>query len=105
MDEADPVDSMNELQKSDPIFDAARSVMAQWRTVIGAEAVTVADVVKQTRPDFRDALLAVGGKGGTLNSRALGKWLLAQKDRIIEGAKFVKIGERQGVALWALRDQ
>jgi hypothetical protein len=87
---------------------------------VGNQNVTSAGIIKQAtetregsyggkselvRPEFRDALMAVAGRGGALNGRALGNWLESQKDRIIDGLQFVRMGERQGVAVWALREE
>ena len=54
-------------------------------------------------PEFREALLAVAGHGGAINSRRLGKWLAANQKRIVEGACFEQAGNRQGVAICAIR--
>jgi hypothetical protein len=113
MGAADPVESMNEIRKADPSREAIRAVCAQWYAEIGPEVVTVADVIRRAidmrqgnefvRPDLREALLAVAGRGGALNSRALGNWLSSQKDRIVDGFSFTRMGDRQGVAAWELR--
>lgn len=115
--EADPVESMNALRKKDPELEAARAVMGQWDEAFGAESVTVAQSIRHAtemrqtvferpepaHPDFRDALMAVAGRSNTLSSLALGKWLGAKQDRIIDGRRFVNMGTRQGVAVWALK--
>ena len=52
--------------------------------------------------DLREALLTVAGRGGAINSRALGSWLSANKSRIVDSARFEHFGTRQGAAVWAL---
>ena len=109
---ADPVESMNQLRKSDPVREAAHAVMGQWRAVIGAQSVTSAEVIGraiETHPtgefvnaDFRDALMAIAGRNGMLNGKALGNWLQSRRDTIVDGFTFVRMGDRQGVAVWAL---
>jgi len=93
------------------------AVISQWREVIGDERVTTSDIIgKATEmrggrfgddtlayPEFRNALFTVGGRGGVLDAKVLGKWLIAQQNRIVDGASFVKIGTRKDVAVWALR--
>lgn len=116
---ADPVESMNQLRKADPVLETARAIMGQWRAAVDNQNVTSAEIIKLAtetceggyggkfelvRADFRDALMGVAGRGGALNSRALGNWLESQKDRIIDGHQFVRMGNRQGVAVWALMD-
>jgi putative DNA primase/helicase len=114
MGAADPVASMIELRESDPILEATRAVMSQWRAAIGAESVTSAEIIGRAidlRPgghefvhaDFREGLMRVAGKGGGLNSRMLGAWLMERKDRIVDGFRFVKMGTRQGAVLWAVQ--
>ena len=114
--EADPVESMNQLRKKDPVLEEARSIMEQWREAFG-DRVTVAEVVRYAtemrqsyeraepaHPDFRDALMAVAGRGNILSGKALGNWLSAQQDKIVDGFKFENMGTRQGVAVWMLKD-
>ena len=94
--EADPVKSMNQLRKKDPVLEEARSIMEQWREAFG-DRVTVAEVVRYAtemrqsyeraepaHPDFRDALMAVAGRGNILSGKALGNWLSAQQDKIVD---------------------
>jgi hypothetical protein len=114
---ADPVDSMVGLRKADPARQDLHAVISQWREVIGDERVTTSDIIgKATEmrggrfgddtlayPEFRNALFTVGGRGGVLDAKVLGKWLIAQQNRIVDGASFVKIGTRKDVAVWALR--
>jgi hypothetical protein len=113
---ADPVLSIEEVKKSDPRRNELTSVIDQWRTVISSESVTVAQIIKratETRmnfessefmhPDFREALLAVAAQGGAINSKRLGHWLNAHKDRIVSGFFFQQMGTRQGAAVWSLR--
>ncbi len=115
---ADPVETMGQLRESDPVLDEARAVISAWRATILEDRVTVADVIRRAtearsdgfsaRPElinaeFHDALLVVAGRGGALNARALGQWLTARADRIVDGAHFVKVGTRRGVPLWAVR--
>jgi putative DNA primase/helicase len=117
---ADPVLSMNDLRKADPRLDDLTSVMCQWREVIGQDHVTAAQVVKRAtemradlyggggtaefvHADFREVLLAVAGQGGAVNTRKLGNWLTARKDRIVGGMCFRQEGIKGGVAVWSLR--
>jgi len=116
---ADPVESMNELRKSDPVREAIRAVMGQWFEAAHSQNVTSAEIIKlatetrenaygskfePVRPDFRDALMEVAGRGGALNGRALGNWLEAKQNTIIDGLQFVRMGNRKGVAVWALKE-
>jgi putative DNA primase/helicase len=126
---ADPVETTKKLRKSDPVLEALRAVMGQWREAFGIfESATTAEAIKEAtatepdqngpsgkfglvRPDFRDALMVVAGRGGQINGRALGNWLQASAGRIVGIGEeeprpkfyFERTGERSGVAVWALR--
>jgi len=118
LDESDPVVSMNELRKSDPVREAIRAVMGQWSAAVGNhQNVTSAEIIKLAtetrevfgrfelvRADFRDALMAVAGRSGALNGRVLGNWLESKQNTIVDGLQFVRMGTRQGVAVWALME-
>jgi hypothetical protein len=119
---ADPVETMEEARALDPKLDALTAVVTQWRAVIGGAAVSareLSDKAVQQRtaldarsitppklefvhPDFREALLAVAGEGGVVNTRRLGKWLAAHQDRLISGARIVRHGLSCGVMHWRL---
>jgi putative DNA primase/helicase len=84
----------------------------------GGQSVTVAEVIRHAtemrqtvyerpepaHPDFRDALMAVAGRGNSLSSVVLGNWLSGQQDKIVAGLRFENMGTRQGVAVWVLKE-
>jgi putative DNA primase/helicase len=115
---ADPVESMKELRKSDPVRESIRAVMGQWEEAFNIQNVTTAEVITSAtetregdyggkfqfvRPDFRDVLMEVAGRGGALNAKVLGNWLESKQNTIIDGFHFVRMGERKKVAVWALK--
>lgn len=115
--EPDAVGTQAQLREEDPERKSAIEVLSQWHEVIGDEPVTVNRVIKVVTdqhlaitpgarnfvtPEFREALLSVAGRGGSVHGRALGEWLSGIKDRIIEGMKIEHAGVRGGVALWRL---
>jgi hypothetical protein len=53
-------------------------------------------------PEFREALLTVAGEGGAINSRRLGKWLAANRDRIVAGGRIAQAGLIAGTMTWQL---
>jgi hypothetical protein len=112
---ADPVDTIEEVRKTDNRLDELQAVLNQWSDAIGDERATAADVIKVAtetqsgyahsefvRPDFREALLAVAGQGGSVNGRRLGNWLAAIKDRLVDGRNIEHCGVRGGAAVWRL---
>lgn len=139
LEQDDPVQTMEKARASDPKLEAIVAVMSQWHTAFGTGDVSVKEVIsKATEPkprpdadsfsyrqsapvrheflhdDLREALLTVAGTGGAINSRSLGKWLAANKGRLIalpgkDGGKlssfrFVQTAARHGVAIWKLEE-
>jgi putative DNA primase/helicase len=115
---ADPVTTLESARRLDPRLEELSAVLSQWGEVIKDEAVSVREVVQKAvtttvnqydfgkptfvHTDLREALLAVAGQGGAINSRRLGKWLAANQKRIVEGSWIEQAGTLQGYALWKL---
>ena len=114
---ADPVASMDKVRDADPLLSEFRDVVAQWQDIIGTDKATVADVVaiacaqdgaifggsySFTHGEFREALLAGAGRGGAINTKALGKWFTCVKGRIEDGVRFEPAGEKKHAILWRL---
>jgi putative DNA primase/helicase len=114
--EADPWETTRIVRGSDPRLEALNSVMEQWRQVIGEERVSVRQAIDRatartsnygsgesfTYPDFREALLNVAGHGGAISGRLLGRWLGANKGRIVGNHKFIETLPICGSATWRL---
>ncbi|WP_237482651.1 hypothetical protein [Lichenibacterium dinghuense] len=120
LDCADPVDTMESARALDPKMERLRAVMVTWREVIGSERVTLSEVVQRAsekatpshfdpngkapflHPEFRDALLAVGGAGGFVDAVKLGTWLGRNKNRVLDGDSFEADGSHKGTSSWRL---
>jgi putative DNA primase/helicase len=116
--EADPWMTTEAVRGGDPKLEALIAVIEQWRSVIGPEPVSVRaliDRVTKTQqtggylgkeefayPAFREALLAVAGRGGAINGQALGNWLGRNRGRIVAGFKLERHGIVQGNTTWKL---
>jgi hypothetical protein len=117
--EADPCDTMEKVRQNDPKLGAVVAVISQWAEVVGYDVrVTTKELIDYAtekvdsrgfypKPDFahpelREALLIVAGDGGSINSRRLGIWLGANENRLVQGCKIVRDGERGGVGVWKL---
>ena len=114
--ESDPVGTMEFTRATDPKLEAMRSVIANWATTIGITPITARDLIEQAtasdfdrmgrrtfrHPDFREALLVVAGRGGDVNSAALGGWLKANHGRIVDGHKIVRATTLSGNNRWML---
>ncbi|MNC98582.1 hypothetical protein D3C83_165930 [compost metagenome] len=51
---------------------------------------------------LRDALLAVAGEKGEVNTMRFGKWVSRYDGRIQAGMKFTRASARAGVVLWKI---
>jgi hypothetical protein len=110
---------MEKVRQNDPKLGAVVAVISQWADVVGYDVrVTTKDLIdyavekvenggpyyKQdfTHPELRESLLIVAGDGGSINSRRLGLWLGSNENRLVQGCKIVRDGERGGVGVWKL---
>jgi putative DNA primase/helicase len=119
--EADPCETMEKIRQNDPKLGAVVAVISQWAEVIGYDKrVTTKDLIDHAiekvegggsgyypkqefaNPELRKALLIVAGDGGSINSRRLGIWLGSIENRLVQGCKIVRDGERGGVGVWKL---
>ena len=113
--EADPCGTMEEVRSQDPKLDALNAVVTHWREAIGTARVTVRDIIQRaigsdghswerefSHSEFREALLTVAGEGGAVNGRRLGKWLAANRGRIVAGRRIVQAGLNAGTMTWKL---
>ena len=109
---------MEKVRQNDPKLGAIIAVMSQWAEVVGYDVrITTKDLIDHAiekvsggfsmpyskqdfaHPELREALLIVAGDGGSINSRRLGIWLGANENRLVQGCKIVRDGERGGVGV------
>jgi putative DNA primase/helicase len=119
--EADPVDTMERSRTEDPRREALAAILAQWGALLGSARVSVKEVIDRAtdferpqspsdlnrksflHPEFREALLTVAGDSGNINGRRLGKWLSANKGKIVNGLRIVGDGTLEGIARYRLQ--
>lgn len=98
---ADPLDTQAELRATDPIRAALIAVMTAWHETFGDRPATVAQAVEaatapgiSANPRLLEALTEMAGeRGGTINARRLGRWLVRHLRRIEGGRRFEDAGE------------
>jgi putative DNA primase/helicase len=118
--EADPCATMERARAEDPKLEALTNVVEQWYAVLKDKIVSVKDVIDKAtgldlvlnrldfnrreylHPDFREALLIVAGEGGAINSRRLGKWLAANKNRVVGGKRIEPETMLNGISRWRI---
>ncbi len=113
--EADPAATMAEARSSDPKLEELTEVIRHWRAHIGQDnEVTVRVLIDKAtvhrhaegggmefkHPDFREVLLRVAGKGGAINGMRLGKWLGANKGRVVDDVSIQSGKLLDGSATW-----
>ncbi|MDE2165523.1 MAG: hypothetical protein KGJ66_04205 [Alphaproteobacteria bacterium] len=118
LDQADPAETMERAREADAKLRALGAVMDQWEQIpvlmerrkkvseiiaVASEEEGMPGGLRFRYPDFRDALMAVAGEGNSgVNSRRLGKWLAANRDRVCNGRRIVADGTHAGIVLWKL---
>jgi hypothetical protein len=100
----DPADAVRLSYAADPETMKLRALLAEWRNRFGIEAMSVAGVTRAAIGELFDVLDEIAGERGVLNKRRLGRWIERHQGRVADGKRLVRSGERQGVALWSVRD-
>ncbi len=97
LDLPDPLLTSEELREQDPDLEAMRLMYAAWQQSFNDRAVTVAEVINESQSvgqseneELRDALQLVCAEKP--NSRRLGIWLRAHRERIIDGLQLRQAG-------------
>jgi hypothetical protein len=109
----DPVGTMDRIRKGDPVLASLTAVMHAWFAAFRLEPTTARKAIDaaEGRPELKDALMAVAGRGGKIDARALGNWLAHHAaDRVVtlsddllqQPVAMTSSGEKQGVQQWRL---
>jgi hypothetical protein len=110
----DPCESLADLAKEDPERIELVRVVAAWERCFGADGYTASEAVEKAtasrgdsigQPSDEKELFGVlqevcRDRDGSLNTRRLGSWLRKHADRIAEGKRFVRAGEKDHTLLW-----
>ena len=112
----DPLLASEGLREQDPDLDAMRQLFLSWESAFGTAPKTVAEVVAAgmdtfmephntgpVLPELRDALQLICSE--KVNTRRVGYWLRAHRDRITEGMQLVQLGrdDHAKVAKWKVQ--
>lgn len=109
----DPLGGAEALREADPDLETMRAFFRAWLDIPALSGPqTVSDIIKigmeympggdRACPDLHDALQMVCSE--KVNSRRLGYWLRAHRDRIVDGMQLHRIGEdgHAKVATWRI---
>jgi putative DNA primase/helicase len=114
---ADPCDTMEQIQVTSSDHQRLSAVLHRWHTDLGEDYLTTGGLIKKAteykdrqgidlgRPEFifpelREALLAVAGAGGAINSARLGRWISKHNGRIVDGRKIERGTLSDGYQQW-----
>lgn len=119
--QSDPVASMDAAREDDPELTELREIVGLWRERLGIDTGLTARDIADTAscrvqddhgnwtselvmPDLFDALIRVAGERGAINTKRLGKWLLARERRIVDGLRLRRAAQKAhgGVVRWQL---
>jgi putative DNA primase/helicase len=114
---ADPCGTMDDVRASDPKLKTLTGVISLWAVTIGERRVSAKDVIdiatqreealygkgEFKHPEFREILLEVAGDAGAISGRRLGKWLGANKNRLVAGFRICDDGLIGGTQKWRLK--
>jgi putative DNA primase/helicase len=91
----DPVETMEKAREDDPELTELRQVIGAWHHHFGDAPSTARSVADHAfgsdlepgHTGLRDALMAVAGERGGINTKRFGKWLLKHEGRIVRVKK------------------
>ena len=96
---ADPLQTQAELRGSDPVRETLVALLHAWRSVFGEAPATVAEAMEAAanKPVLLEALQgAASDRGGEVNRRRLGRYLVRSLRRIEDGLRLEDAGEDSG---------
>jgi putative DNA primase/helicase len=120
LDEADPVTTIEAARVEDPARQKLEAVITQWRTVLDNSSVTTRMVVEEAcgftlapmpgnpnhiscwHSEFRNALLDVANERGQVSVGRLGKWLSANKHKVVGDDRLAADTPSAGDRRWRL---
>jgi putative DNA primase/helicase len=118
---ADPVKTMDRVRQDDPARLSLAAVVQQWAKHLDPEkryrALKIVEYAtskrftisgdgaraRRERADFHTALLGVAGDGGFINVKRLGRYLAANKNKVIDCMRIEEAGSHAGSLYWILR--
>lgn len=102
----DPCSVLEVLQVDDPERMALVELLSEWQKAFGESPTTVAQAISTATGDYGDkglrgALDAQAGGPGGINARRLGKYLIKQVGRVVDGLVLRRGADsRGGTATW-----
>lgn len=110
LDCADPVDSMEAVREDDPWRAELNAVVEAWAALRPNELITSSDLAElavgsekcPSDPALHEALMAVAGRRGVIDTRSLGYWLRKHRGRIVGPWRIERAGNVESGRIWIL---
>ncbi len=104
LDEGDPCGGRDFHVDSDPVEENLRTLLAEWQRAIGQVGISAGALIQKAESDhgLKEAILAVAGRGGRMDSRELGYFLRRHVHRISDGRLIIRAGASKGSVLWTV---
>lgn len=117
----DPLDAIDMAYVQDPERAKLAALLSGWNGLFGDKPMKVAEVIggvsdqrtqffcgtleglEDTRGRLRTAMEEIAGEGHTINPRRLGRWIEKHKGRIVDGLRFERGPDRNGMGTWSAR--
>lgn len=106
--QADPCETMSRLTDASDEAMTFGNLLAQWEAVVGSKAVTAKGLIAAASDKENggqvlwDAVTVVAGDRGSIDTRKLGDYLLARKERVAGGRWISQDGISEGSRRWKL---
>lgn len=105
----DPVQAVMQNIESDPEREAMGIIMTLWLEEYGDTPVAVRDIVSNHSPNhlrfgtgLGHLLVEVAGERGSVDTAKLGRWLTANRGRVVEGFRFASAGRSRKGQMWKI---
>jgi hypothetical protein len=107
---ADPCDGRQHVLEDDPDREQASALLSAWCSVIGSDAVQLANVIHRANENItlKNALLGVAASksdGGKVDPRRLAWWCRTWRDRVVGGLSVTKGSDYGKSARWSVEDR
>ncbi len=98
---SDPVEGVFEAIKSDPDQEMLGRILRCWQECFGKAPTMVREAVDHLNTELQELLGDIApDKYGSINRRALGRWIKRNENRIVDGRKFVKANIQRNADVW-----
>jgi phage/plasmid primase-like uncharacterized protein len=99
---ADPCETRRRIEDADPVRENLRALLAAWHQQFGNVRATIKAAIDAGARDLalQDAMEAIAGEKGGINTRRLGRFIAKHERRIEGGLCFERDGATGGVAYW-----